>query len=83
MSEVITLTGEASGKVYKLKLDKEDYSLSILVFLQKNDIPIASSCQGKKICKKCIINSDTLACSLTIKDFLEVSELREISLGYL
>jgi ferredoxin len=64
MSKII-VKGLASGKTVS-QLNSPKLSISLLDFLRQNNIPIASSCQGEGICKKCVFNKDKLACKLIL-----------------
>lgn len=66
----VKVIGDASKKEYKISVLKDDLELSLLLFLTKNGLPIASSCSGKNVCKKCVVNEQVLSCSLTVKDFI-------------
>ncbi|EPZ50637.1 hypothetical protein M902_3313 [Bacteriovorax sp. BAL6_X] len=46
-------------------------NLTVLEFLRRKEIPIASSCDGEKVCKLCVINDDLLACGLLVKDIIQ------------
>ncbi len=77
----ISLYGKASKREYTLAVKTEDLALTVLEFLQKNQFPIASSCSGEGVCKKCIINQDTLSCLVTVSDWLILN--KRIEVGYL
>ena len=68
----IILEGVASSKKKYLRLkDRDDLKLSLLSYLESCNIPIASSCNGEGICKKCIVGDDLLSCQINLKDFLD------------
>lgn len=68
----ITIYGESSQKSMAVDLDDPlDLDLTLLLFLQKHNFPIASSCRGEGICKLCKVNEKTLSCSITVRGFIE------------
>jgi Na+-transporting NADH:ubiquinone oxidoreductase subunit NqrF len=75
----INLYGKASQREFKLAIKTEDLDLTVLAFLQKNQFPIASSCSGEGVCKKCIINQDTLSCKVTVAEWLTLNKRIEVS----
>ncbi|CBW26695.1 hypothetical protein BMS_1875 [Halobacteriovorax marinus SJ] len=65
----VVIYGEASKKVIKeISLHEDDLSKTILELLQDHKIPIASSCMGEGVCKKCVINDNILSCFKLVKD---------------
>jgi ferredoxin len=79
----ITIYGQASGKSIFLKYDSEDLSMTLLEFLTKNGITIASSCNGQGVCKKCLIQNDWLTCELKLQEFMERRPDGKILISYL
>jgi ferredoxin len=72
----LTIKGLSSNKVFKtLEFTEADKDTNLLSFLSLNNIPIASSCRGKMICQKCIINGTLMSCSVTISEFVEKNGL--------
>lgn len=72
MSLEINIYGTASFKEIKtINLDNEDLTKDLLTFLRENQIPIASSCDGEGVCKKCIINGEHMSCQISIEQFLK------------
>lgn len=81
--QLITLEGTASGKVWELEVHRQrDLELTLLDFLRAHKIPVASSCDGEKICKLCRVNEDILACSVLVKDIINTYNSR-ITISYL
>jgi Na+-transporting NADH:ubiquinone oxidoreductase subunit NqrF len=66
----ISLIGLASGDSKLLKFEEIHLQSSVLAFLQLNNIPIASSCGGKRACETCTINGSLLSCAITLEDFI-------------
>lgn len=80
----LKIKGLASGLIVKNITIKEPIEeISLLDFLLIKDIPIASSCQGQGACSKCIVNNNLLSCQISLKNFLKLSPLQEISISYL
>jgi len=73
------LLGKASQRSYTLNVSTDDLQLNLLDFLLKNQFPIASSCSGEGICKKCVINEDILSCEVKVYEWLEKNQPIEIS----
>jgi len=75
MSQSITVR----SKIKELNLahiDIKDYrGKSLLELLRLNSIPIASSCYGEGICKKCVINDGIISCQIFVKDFIKDSKI--------
>jgi Na+-transporting NADH:ubiquinone oxidoreductase subunit NqrF len=78
----IQLYGKASGKSYTLIINEHDLDKTVLVFLQDQQIPIASSCRGKMACFRCKINGEILACEFKLIDFIKKFGLK-IEIDYL
>lgn len=57
----IIVKGLASGKQIA-SLNNPVHTITLLQLLRKNNIPIASSCDGEGVCKKCVFNHNKLAC---------------------
>jgi hypothetical protein len=68
----IKLMGQASGKNTKFeKIQDDERNLSLMDYLRKQNIPIASACYGEGVCKKCIVNDELLSCQIKVKDCLK------------
>lgn len=73
MSQVkLIIIGRASHKILLSKeLFQEQEESSLMSYLHHHNIPIASSCSGEGICKKCIIkNSEAhniLSCQILME----------------
>lgn len=84
----LILYGSASQKIIKtFELENKDIDdESLLQFLMKHKIPIASSCLGEGICKKCVVtNHDKklLACTLSLSELFSTSDSETLSFSYL
>lgn len=85
MFKKIIVKGNSSNSTLKIiKMDSKQDS-SLMDFLRSIGIPIASSCYGEGVCKKCLINEDIVSCQLKVKDFIQISEKYNdtISISYL
>jgi len=79
----IKLLGKASGKTRILEVSEIDLNKDLLTLLRSLEIPVASSCSGEGICKKCIIQNDWLSCKMTLKEFLTREPDGIIRISYL
>jgi ferredoxin len=44
--------------------------LSLMDFLRDNKIPIASSCFGEGVCRRCKVNDGLLTCQVSVYEYL-------------
>jgi ferredoxin len=73
--------GNASQSIIaQIAISQEELLTDLLTLLQKYHIPIASSCMGEGICKKCILNGGQLACKTNIKDLISSAEGHDLSI---
>jgi Na+-transporting NADH:ubiquinone oxidoreductase subunit NqrF len=79
----IEVKGNASGRSEFISYEDLDLHEVLLTFLRKKGITIASSCDGKGVCKKCVIQNDWLTCEMTLKEFLQRQPNGQITVGYL
>lgn len=87
----IKVYGNASGKIIKeLRPNSLEMNLqiSLMTYLQSQDIPIASSCSGDGVCKKCVVNTSSqeklLSCQISLKDYLNEENFDKIiTINYL
>ncbi len=81
--ETVKVIGLASGKIIKdIDLQPSDHSLSLMDFLRKNQVTVASSCNGEGVCKKCAVNNDVISCQIKTLDFLNLNT-DTITISYL
>lgn len=80
---VIKIIGLASQTTKELHPSSHELSENLLKWLRKNEITIASSCDGEGVCKKCTIQNDWLSCKLTLKEFFERQSDGKIFVTYL
>jgi Na+-transporting NADH:ubiquinone oxidoreductase subunit NqrF len=79
----IVVYGEASKKKLLIStVDESELDESALKWLRERNIPIASSCNGDGVCKKCSINNGILSCKITIRELIQ-NNLGLISISYL
>ena len=69
----ITIIAKASNTVISIPVKAEELNMSVLEFLRSHSIPIASSCDGEGICKKCKINGLILSCEITVDEIIKNS----------
>lgn len=74
----IHIIGRASNQTLKiLELNERDFDneTSLLFYLQRQNIPIASSCSSEGLCRMCIVtigkNEQVLSCKFNIVNFLK------------
>jgi len=83
---IISIIGLASNSlVKKIEIKSEDLNLTLMEYLRRENIPIASSCYGEGICKKCVVKLgevEELSCLISVKKLLEMKILT-ISISYL
>lgn len=70
MPPQLIIIGSHSHKKVTLLLEDIDYPKNLLLFLTSRDIPVASSCRGQGVCKKCTVSKEILSCSVSVKDYL-------------
>ncbi|MBH49079.1 MAG: hypothetical protein CME71_13000 [Halobacteriovorax sp.] len=74
----IKVFGGASKKlVSELEVDELSMDLTLMEFLRLKKVPVASSCYGEGVCRKCIVKveeTEVLSCMMTIKHFLNNHE---------
>lgn len=82
----VEIYGKASQKIIRtLEVDTTE-ERSLMDFLRDHGVPIASSCYGEGVCRKCIVNSTLLSCQLKIRDipFPDIpGQLFKIEIDYL
>lgn len=82
----VSIQGLASSTLVKtLEIRSEDLELTLMEYLRRENIPIASSCYGEGICKKCVIKLgeiEELSCLISVKKLLE-KQISTISISYL
>lgn len=79
----VEVVGGASGKSFTLNYQSEDLPDTMLHFLRKKGVTIASSCEGEGVCKRCDIQNGWLTCRLTLETFLERQPDGKIFISYL
>lgn len=70
----IIVRGLASAReVARLEAMEDELELTLMEFLRAHKIPVASSCFGEGVCRKCVVKSgevEFLSCLITVKTFL-------------
>lgn len=70
----IIVRGLASAReVARLEATEDELELTLMEFLRAHRIPVASSCFGEGVCRKCVVKSgevEFLSCLITVKTFL-------------
>lgn len=80
----VNIWGKASNKlICSKKVSNEEVNENALVWLRNQNIPIASSCNGDGVCKKCVINNNVLSCKITLNDLVISADQILIEVSYL
>lgn len=68
---LIVIVGIASGKNNTLSIYPSDQNKTMLDFLTQKKLPIASSCSGRAICRKCITHDGLLLCQYKVREYID------------
>ena len=83
----IHIFGQASNRMLKvLEVEREDADLSLLDFLFRSKIPLASSCSGEGVCLKCKVNNNDkiiISCQIKMSELLQNERIQVIRISYL
>ncbi len=83
----LLIYGEASEKLLKIiEVDAKQLNETLMNFLLKNNIPVASSCNGEGVCKKCQVkigNEVVLSCQIRMKKLFISASTYTIKFSYL
>lgn len=82
MQPLIVVQGLASGR----KLGQwpvQDPQQKLMAFLREHGIPVASSCDGEGVCRKCVVNGECLSCQTTLAQFLVNHPQGLVEIAYL
>ncbi|MCP4913998.1 MAG: 2Fe-2S iron-sulfur cluster binding domain-containing protein [Oligoflexia bacterium] len=81
----ITIIGEASGKEVKTFIFNElpSSEISLMDYLIQENIPIASSCYGEGVCRKCATSHDLLTCQINLSDLFSQNNDVKLVFSYL
>ena len=72
--------GLASNKRISLTIQPADLNKTLMDFLLEHQIPVASSCSGEGVCKKCVNSDGLLMCQITVAEYLKRSN--EVGISY-
>jgi hypothetical protein len=62
------LHAQASKKFIPLPIPQgSEWEMTLLEYLRKQKIPIASSCNGMGVCRKCLVGPSLLSCQITLQ----------------
>lgn len=67
---LIDIIGIASGKNNTVRIYPSDHNKTMLDFLTQKKLPIASSCSGRAICRKCITQDGLLLCQYKVSEYI-------------
>ena len=69
---ILKVYGKASKKIIKeIEITNKVSKENLMNFLREKEIPIASSCYGEGICRKCIVNKDLLSCQIYLDQVIQ------------
>ena len=80
---MIEVVGLASGRSTFLDVCPEELKETLLDWLRRKGITIASSCDGEGVCKKCGIQNGWLTCELTLEQFFQRQPDGKVLVSYL
>ena len=82
----LLVKGLASKKDIKLFTwsDPKDIPTTTLMdFLRQHKIPVASSCFGEGVCRRCKVNETILSCQVSVQELFSAAEDCQITIDYL
>ncbi len=83
----LIIFGEASQKIVKtFKIKPSELNKSLMDFLLKNGIPVASSCSGEGRCQKCIVKwgpDSILSCQKSLAEIFVKNDQETLRFSYL
>ena len=82
MPALIHIHGLASGRAIGT-FSVDNPSDNLMDFLRGHGIPIASSCGGDGVCRKCVVNGEELSCQLSVAAFLNLFPDGMVKVSYL
>lgn len=65
MRTIVEVWGKASQKKVG-EFPITDPTENLLFFLMRHNVPVASSCAGDGVCKKCLTSDGELSCRLSV-----------------
>ncbi len=78
---LILVRGRASGR--ELGAWEADAQELLMRFLHERGIPIASSCDGEGVCRRCTVNGELLSCQTTVGAFMRLHPDGVVVVDYL
>ena len=80
----IIVWGKASNKaILEKEIPSDELRQNTLSWLRNHKIPVASSCDGDGVCKKCVINNSILSCKSILGDLLTKADEILVEISYL
>lgn len=70
LKKELIIYGKASGKTQRVAFSQSDADTPLMKFLIQHSIPIASSCRGEGICKKCQLGK-VLSCQISLQEYIK------------
>lgn len=63
--------------------ETHDLEENLMDFLRRHGIPVASSCGGDGVCRRCVVNGELLSCQMNVGGFLALVPNGIVRLSYL
>lgn len=70
--QIITIFGKASQRSQFFEVKETEQGENLLQWLRHKGVTMASSCDGKGVCRKCVIQQDLATCEMTVRSFLDL-----------
>jgi Na+-transporting NADH:ubiquinone oxidoreductase subunit NqrF len=77
------LASKRDIKVFTWENSKDIPKLSLMEFLRSQKIPVASSCFGEGVCRRCKVSETILSCQVKVFELFKAHNDLEITIDYL
>lgn len=86
--KILTIKGMASNReIANITIDDKELSITLLELLAKHAIPVASSCKGDGVCRKCIATTNEdeviLTCQKKVNEYFGFCTHKTLTFSYL
>ena len=80
----LEIHGSASKTLLRKGIITEEAEKENLMrFIQRQGLPLASSCDGEGLCHLCIVNETMVTCQMTVEELPAEGQTRKVTIGYL
>ena len=79
----LVIFGAASKNENTITVQQVDLKLTLLEFLMQHGIPVASSCAGEGVCRKCVYDGNQLSCEISLETLFADRDLVTVAFSYL